>query len=58
MRSGLGEIKDENENYNLGIFNDGHLEGEVIRKNPDGKKSRVFYEEDEQNDESSEAISS
>jgi hypothetical protein len=45
VRAGLGEIKDEEQNVNLGFFKDGHLEGEVIRMDQEGKKSRVFYEE-------------
>lgn len=58
VRSGLGEIKDVESNYDLGIFKDGHLEGEVIRRNAEGQKSRVFYDEGSQNDKSSEEFSS
>jgi hypothetical protein len=36
IRSGLGEIRDDEKKFNLGIFKDGHLEGEVIRRDPEG----------------------
>jgi hypothetical protein len=54
----LGEIKDEDQNLNLGFFKDGHLEGEVLRIDQEGKKSRVFYEEGSEDDQSSEELSS
>lgn len=42
----------------MGIFKDNHLEGEVIRRDPEGLRSRVFYEEGDQNDKSSSELSS